>query len=216
MSRAIQSAFLIFQPALQSATGPKTIVAVPDAQETSDDACDIGSDAHVLQSACQTRQWPLDLSLVKADWNVKAAGTRYSPSSKAIGRRARDLRLFLRQQAKSLMARGAHDVHIALVAHGGLLHYLTEDWEGAEQFPGTGWVNCETRAYTFAHGVEDDADGDDARLVELMSSRRARGLAHAMLPREKQAELYHRAMQAWEDQGLQNHSKAGLEEEQDW
>lgn len=203
LSRALHSASLIFESVLRSATGPRAILALPDAQETSTDPCDIGSNLDTLNATCWKNQWPVDLSMVKCNWNVKEPGTRYSPSSKAIRNRARNLRMFLRQQARVLLADGEKDVHIALVAHGGFMHYLTEDWEGADRFPATGWHNCETRTYTFAQGVMSD-DGD-AWLDECMDGRRARGLTHAMVPCEMQGRLYQHAMRAWEAQGLQNH-----------
>lgn len=32
---------------------------------------------------------------------------------------------------------------------GGFLHYITDDWESKDKFPGTGWANTEFRSYTF-------------------------------------------------------------------
>ena len=206
MTRAIQSAAMIFEPALKAGKQPATILALPDAQEMSDDPCDIGSEIDVLSRACIENDWPVDLSLIQPGWNIKKPGTRYSPSSQAINRRARDLRVFLRQNARDFVAKGERDVHIALVAHGGFMHYFTGDWEGAEKGAATGWTNCEARSYTFALGLAASADAE-ARLDELISSRRRRGLQTAMILGAPQTAMYERAMQAWEDMGLQNHSK---------
>lgn len=211
LSRTIHSAHLIFQPAIESKTSPKTILALPDAQETSDDPCDIGSDPQVLRETCEKNHWPADLSLIKDGWNDKRVGGRYSPSSKAIERRARDLRIFFRKQARELIAAGDQDVQIALVTHGGFLHFFSEDWEYADKYPATGWVNCETRAYTFENGIDND-DDTDAHLIETVDSRRKRGLEDPIISKERQIELFTQAMQKWEDQGLQNPLKVGCEE----
>jgi hypothetical protein len=32
---------------------------------------------------------------------------------------------------------------------GGFLHYITDDWDSKDKFPGTGWANTEFRSYTF-------------------------------------------------------------------
>lgn len=212
LSRTIQSAYLIFQPSLEADGPPKTILALPDAQETSDDPCDTGSDLEVLKSTCEENHWPADLSLVKQGWNDKKVGGRYSGASKAIERRARDVRVFLRQKARDLITAGDSDVQIVLVSHGGFMHFFSEDWEEAAKFPATGWVNCETRAYTFEHDVNSD-DDIDAHVVETMDSRRIRGKNHPMISKDRQIELFAQAMQAWEDQGLQNPSKVGLDEQ---
>lgn len=197
---------MTFKSSFESEKSLKTILALPDAQETSDDPCDIGSDVEVLKNICEENYWPVDLSLVKDGWNVKRIGGRYSPATEAIASRARDARIFLRKLARDFIAAGDQNVHLVLVAHGGFLHYLTEDWENSDRFPGTGWVNCETRAYTFAHGVDND-DDMNAHLVETMDSRRRRGLDYPMISKEKQRALFDLAMQGWEDQGLQNPSK---------
>lgn len=217
MTRAIQSAYLIFQPLLEKPDRPQSLLAIPDAQETSDDPCDVGSDPELLREVCEQNRWPVDLSLVGPGWNEKHHRGRYSPSSKAIFRRARDVRLYLRQKARELIAAGDEDVQIVLLAHGGFMHYFTGDWEGADARPGTGWTNCEVRSYTFAEGVDDDRDyiDEDALLVEVMSSRKQRGLHHPMLDRKQQDVLYEKTMAAWESQGLQNHAKVGMGEDGD-
>ena len=60
-----------------------------------------------------------------------------------------------------------------LVSHGGLLHYITEDWEESEKYVGTGWYNCETRSYAWEAGVDSDDDG--AHILETQESRLRRG-----------------------------------------
>lgn len=211
MTRTIHSAYVIFNPALTSNSkcSPE-ILAIPDAQETSDDPCDIGSDPSILRSIVTKNNWPVDLSLIKDGWNVKSLGTRYSPHSDAIKARARDTRLFLRQKIRELVKNGDTDVNIALVTHGGFLHFFTEDWEDSWQFPATGWVNCETRAYAFELDPLGDED-QDARLVETEESRRKRGKMYPMFGKDKQPALFKCAMETWESQGLQRPDRVGME-----
>ncbi len=137
---------------------------------------------------------------------------RYSPHSDAIKARAKAVRKILRQKARELSQAGEIDSHIVLVAHGGILHYITADWEAAHKHSGTGWENCETRAYVFAEDFTSDADSD-AGFVETMESRRKRGFEHPMYGKEEQKRLFEAAMQGWEDQRLQRPDRLVLPEE---
>lgn len=211
LSRTLHTAFLTFSPALSNGKCPPRILAIPDAQETSDYPCDTGSDLEVLHGICAEQGWPADLSLVTEDWNIKTLDKRYSPATDAIKLRAHDTRLLLRQKARELAAAGHDTVEIVLVTHGGYLHYLTNDWEDADKHSGTGWENCEYRTYEFEASYNSDRD-EEAYLRETKESRARRGKEHAMLSRERQRELFQRMMQGWEDQGLQNPSKLGMEE----
>ncbi|EXJ72689.1 uncharacterized protein A1O5_03836 [Cladophialophora psammophila CBS 110553] len=207
LSRTLHTALLTFMPALTSSPKCKpTILAIPDAQETSDYPCDTGSDVDVLRDFCTERNWPVDLSLVTKSWNIKTLDNRYSPASEAIKTRARDCRRLLRQKARELAESGDNNVEIVLVTHGGYLHYLTDDWEDAAKLSGTGWENTEYRTYHFEHAFSNDSD-EEAFLIETMESRNRRGLEHSMLGHDKQQELFQKMMQGWEDQGLQNPSK---------
>ncbi|KAK5062949.1 hypothetical protein LTR84_005025 [Exophiala bonariae] len=211
LCRTLQTASLMFGQTLDSNSkcSPQ-ILALPDTQETSDDLCDVGSDPAVLQKIVADFKWPVDLSLIKDGWNDKTLESRYSPHSDAIAARARDARLFLRQKIRELVDGGSDpDVEIVLVTHGGYLHYFTDDWEDAFQFPGTGWRNCETRTYTFENGFAEDTDGD-ARLIETLESRRRRGKTDPMSGREKQPGLFELAMQSWENQGLPRPDRLGV------
>lgn len=209
LCRTLHSAFLTFSAALTSNNKcPPQILALPDAQETSDDLCDIGSDPSVLRGIIADNKWPVDQSLIHDDWNVKILGKRYSPHSTAIKARARDARIFLRQKIRDLVRNGDTDAQVILVTHGCYLHFFTDDWEDSYQYPGTGWHNCETRAYAFEKDFMEDADGE-ARLVETIESRQKRGKMHPMYDREKQYELFEIGMQNWESQGLQRPDKLG-------
>ncbi|KAI8722960.1 hypothetical protein NCS52_00150600 [Fusarium sp. LHS14.1] len=210
LRRTLQSAYLVFQPALttNSKCHPE-IIAIPDAQETSDDPCDVGTEPSVLHTVVSESKWPVDLSLVKDGWNVKALGTRYSPESNAIAARARDVRIFIRQKIRQLIEQGDTGPQIALVTHGGFLHYFTDDWEDSWLNPGTGWRNCETRSYEFKQDVMDDTDME-ASLTETMESRLRRGKGYPMPAGEEQAVLFEQAMENWENQGLQRPDRIGL------
>jgi len=212
LSRTLHTAHLTFSPALSNGKCQPLILAVPDAQETSDFPCDTGSDVDVLRGIIAEQNWKVDLSLVNEGWNIKTVNNRYSPASRAIQRRARDARILLRQKARELAEAGDEDVEIVLVAHGGYLHYLTDDWEDSDKLAGTGWENCEFRTYTFERDFMSDSD-EEAYFSETMESRRRRGKDHPMLDHDKQKELFNLSMQGWEDQGLQRADKLGAEDE---
>ncbi|KAJ4245255.1 hypothetical protein NW762_014125 [Fusarium torreyae] len=213
LCRTLQSAYLLFQPALEgSSKCHPEIIAIPDAQETSDDPCDVGTDPSVLRRVVSESNWPVDLSLVKDGWNVKALGTRYSPESKAIAARARDARIFIRQKIRQLIEQGDTEPQVALVTHGGFLHYFTDDWEDSWLNPGTAWRNCETRSYIFEQDVMKETDGE-AWLTETMESRLRRGKGNPMPAKGEQAVLFEQAMESWENQGLQRPDRIGVDGE---
>ncbi|KAM0081249.1 hypothetical protein ACKRZS_006579 [Fusarium odoratissimum] len=210
LCRTLQSAYMVFQSALEgSSKCHPEIIAIPDAQETSDDPCDVGTDPSALRKVVTESNWPVDLSLVKDGWNVKALGTRYSPESDAIAARARDARIFMRQKIRQLIEQGDTDPQVALVTHGGFLHYFTDDWEDSWLNPGTGWKNCETRSYVFEQDLMKDIDVE-VRLTETMESRLRRGKGNPMPAKEEQARLFEQAMESWESQGLQRPDRIGV------
>ncbi|EMT71464.1 histidine phosphatase superfamily [Fusarium oxysporum II5] len=210
LCRTLQSAYMVFQSALEgSSKCHPEIIAIPDAQETSDDPCDVGTDPSALRKVVTESNWPVDLSLVKDGWNVKALGTRYSPESDAIAARARDARIFMRQKIRQLIEQGDTDPQVALVTHGGFLHYFTDDWEDSWLNPGTGWKNCETRSYVFEQDLMKDIDVE-VRLTETMESRLRRGKGNPMPAKEEQAGLFEQAMESWESQGLQRPDRIGV------
>ncbi|RAK83047.1 hypothetical protein BO79DRAFT_279263 [Aspergillus costaricaensis CBS 115574] len=210
MCRTLQTASLVFQTALTSTLKSQRIIAFPDAQETSTDPCDIGSDPDILRRVVEKEKWPVDLSLVKDGWNQKKARSRYSQSSDAIRARARDTRLFLRGLLRELVSKGDDDAEIVLVTHGGFLHYLTDDWEDSYRHPGTGWYNCETRAYVFERDFRSNHD-EEAWLMETRESRWRRGKAHPMYGKKDQVKLFTAAMERWQGQGLQRPDEVDLD-----
>ncbi|RAL16305.1 uncharacterized protein BO97DRAFT_440096 [Aspergillus homomorphus CBS 101889] len=200
LRRTIYTALQSFEPVFQARPDLK-VVALPDAQETSDVACDTGSDPAVLRKEMEEKNLPVDLSLVHEGWNVKnEMSGRYAPTNKAIKERARAARRWLKARPEQ---------EIVLVTHGGFLHYFTEDWEDSSQFQGTGWTNTEYRTYQFSEEVHTDdlegyqIDGDNATLVETLESRQRRGKKGPMPDREQQKRLYKIGTQGWDNQGLQ-------------
>lgn len=202
LTRTIHTAVLSFRPALEGGNCVPTIIALPDTQETSDFPCDTGSDVEVLRKKCAEEEWPVDLSRLTPDWNVKTPNSRYSPTGHAVKARANAARIQVRDLLKQLVHAGNKDAQIVLVTHGGYLHYFTGDWEDSNKYLGTGWLNTEVRSYTFVDGV--DSDDADAALVETLDSRIRRGKQTPMLAHEKQQELFYAGHEAWEAQGLGN------------
>ncbi|KPI42428.1 uncharacterized protein AB675_9508 [Cyphellophora attinorum] len=227
LTRTIQTAYYTFQPLLdpnhpahEKVAGSKSklvypkIIALPDAQEVTADSCDTGSSPAALSLNVAMNQWPAYLGLITPEWTDKSFGTRYSPELDAVQARARDVRYWLRAKARDLVREtgGREDIEIALATHGGFLHFLTEDWEGAAESHGTGWKNCETRAYVFEAGVEE-YDGEsveeveavmEARIVETFESRERRDVKGRPLPsRERQEKMFRDTMRKWEEQGLE-------------
>lgn len=205
LTRTIHTASLTFKPALENGTCNPRIIALPDAQETSDYPCDTGSDVDVLTRKCADEKWLVDLSRLNDGWNDKSSTSRYSPMAEAIRTRAKAARQQIRHLTRALVAAGNPDPQVVLVTHGGYLHYFTEDWEDSNKYLGTGWYNCETRSYTFEAGI--DSNDDAAHIIETQESRRQRGKSARGADRQEQQQLYQKSLQGWEAQGLQNPTK---------
>ncbi|XPS92342.1 hypothetical protein M3J09_001739 [Ascochyta lentis] len=118
LRRTLHTALLVFEELLQFKPDLR-IIALPELQETSDLPCDTGSLVGELEK--EFRGKPVDFSLVPHDWTDKVNGV-FTPQSNCIAARCRKVRHFL----ASLQAE-----HVAVVAHGAVLHYLTDDWYGA-------------------------------------------------------------------------------------
>ncbi|EPS34072.1 hypothetical protein POX_a00947 [Penicillium oxalicum] len=195
LRRTLYTALESFAPVFEAHPDMK-LIALPDAQETSDVPCDTGSDAEVLEKEFAGK--PVDLGLLHDGWNVKEG--RYAPRAKALKERARATRRWLKARPEK---------EIVLVTHGGYLHYFTEDWEDSSQYQGTGWKNTEYRTYTFTDEDHNEdleghpIDGDNATLTETLESRQRRGKAGPMPDRQQQKTLYKIGTQGWDDQGLQ-------------
>ncbi|KAI0773660.1 phosphoglycerate mutase-like protein [Fomes fomentarius] len=103
----------------------KPIIVLPQLQEVNDLPCDTGSAREDL--AADPEYAGLDFSALTPDWTSKAGV--YAASDAAIRARARWLRRWLRARPEQ---------HIAVVAHGDLLRYITtgrnthEPWANVE------------------------------------------------------------------------------------
>ena len=89
------------------------VVALPEIQETSDLPCDTGSEIDILRQ--KFAHEPVDLGLVPKGWESKMG--KWEATSTAIEARAREARVWLR---------GRTEEDVAVVTHGGFLHFLTE------------------------------------------------------------------------------------------
>jgi len=118
LHRTVHTALLVFEELLKFKPDLR-IIALAELQETSDLPCDIGSSVVELEREFHGK--PVDLSLVPVKWTDKVTGM-FTPRSDRIAARCRKARHFL----ASLRAE-----HVAVVAHGAVLHYLTDDWYGA-------------------------------------------------------------------------------------
>ncbi|KAF9893501.1 hypothetical protein FE257_010813 [Aspergillus nanangensis] len=146
LRRTIQTAAYVFAPELEKRQIP--FILVPNAQEISGLTCDIGHDVEVTKSearrlivAATGPSWDpanLDTTLIDESWNSKKGV--YAPTLPAVQRRAAALREWIYNRPEN---------HVALVTHGGFLHYFTEDWTGYEKARGTGYQNCECRILEF-------------------------------------------------------------------
>lgn len=120
LRRTIYTALLGFKSEVERGM---TVLALPEVQETADVPCDTGSDVDILQDELKSK--PVDLSRVKEGWNSKKG--RWAPTAGALEKRAKEARQWLKARSEK---------EIVVVTHGGLLHYLTEDWTDYNQTMG--------------------------------------------------------------------------------
>ena len=121
LRRTIYTTLLGFKPEVERGL---RIIALPEVQETADVPCDTGTDADILKEEMKGK--PVDLSRVNDGWNSKSG--RWAPIATALEKRAREARQWLKARPEK---------QIVLVTHGGLLHYLTEDWSDYKLALGT-------------------------------------------------------------------------------
>lgn len=120
------------------------LVALPEAQETSDLPCDTGLPVAGPAAECDAldSKWRgcVSFNLVPAEgWGSKAG--RWASDEEALKSRARETRRWLREKMKELSLSDSNATVVdgekqyiqgdcVLVTHGEFLHLLTEDWEG--------------------------------------------------------------------------------------
>lgn len=157
MKRAIQTAI---QALARDEAGP--VKAVDILQETSDAPNDTGSDVDTLRDLFGPAA--VDLSRVRDGWNEKSAGV-FEPEWNKLLARSREARRLIRGLA------GSGDDHVVVVSHGGMLHFLTDEWQGLSLQCPSKWSNCEYRSYEF---VDSTGEDDEAALRETVESWRRR------------------------------------------
>ncbi|KAK9320831.1 histidine phosphatase superfamily [Lipomyces orientalis] len=159
LRRTIQTASYAFAPVLKKSNVP--FLLVPQAQEISALACDVGQERSVLEEELPNLitnklldfySVKVDTTLLEDGWNSKKG--IYLPRLHAVQERAAALRLWLWQRPES---------HIILVTHGAFLHYLTEDWTSYDPNRGTAYRNCEFRRFAFSEASNDQ----EAHLFEV-------------------------------------------------
>ncbi|KAL9575988.1 MAG: hypothetical protein Q9212_007492, partial [Teloschistes hypoglaucus] len=207
LRRTIQTTMLAFEP--ETSRGVPCI-ALAELQETSDLPCDTGS--KVSEISKDFKDAAIDFSLVPEDWNSKLG--KWEATQYAIDARCHEARKWLKSRDEDV---------VVVVAHGGLLHYLTQDWTDSSKFQGkddlqtdralstiplnfdgspavgTGWENTEFRTYRFA-----DADDDDsAAMEETAESYEQRKQTIKPLTKEEKLQLRETATKAWQEQGYE-------------
>lgn len=120
LRRTLYTALLSFIPEVERGI---QVIALPELQEISDLPSDTGSDAEPLKLEMKGK--PVDLSLVHEGWNNKLG--KWDPTEEAIEARVKEARQWLKSRPEK---------EIVVVTHGGLLHYLTEDWTDSGKFEG--------------------------------------------------------------------------------
>lgn len=180
--RTLYTALVTFKPVLEAKADLK-IIALPELQETSMMPCDVGASVDELRLEFEGKQ--VDLSHVYDGWNDKLEGP-FSPETERVMSRCRKARRLLQRR---------EEANVAVVSHGGLLHFLTEDWEDAMKGCGTGWSNCELRTYTF--NMTTDSSITNAPIIETPISLIRRMHSAQPLSSDEQIQLAAVAQASW-------------------
>lgn len=137
MRRTLLTCYHSFRPALDN-NSDKKITALPLVQEISANPCDVGSEPVVLRAEFGSLRedgapaW-LDDSELTRGWNDKvAAASPWAPRPERLEERARAARRWLRELGRTAGDGKDADAEIAVVTHGGFLHFLTQDWDGMD------------------------------------------------------------------------------------
>jgi len=125
MRRTLYTCLLSFAPVVEAGRPGSKVIALPDVQEVSLYGCDLGTDVDKLKVEFGDQ---VDFSNVPASWNDKSPASKYYPTPEKLAARARDARLWLRNLANKL----GEDAQIVVVSHGGILHFITEEWDDIE------------------------------------------------------------------------------------
>lgn len=133
MRRTLLTCHQSFEPAVTGKN--QKIIALPLVQEISTNPCDTGSEPVVLRAEFGSLRedgaaaWLDDRELHRG-WNDKTGPeSPWAPRPERLEARARGARRWLRELGRS---GGGADAEIAVVTHGGFLHFLTQDWDGMD------------------------------------------------------------------------------------
>ena len=125
LRRTIYTTLISFQPDIEQRG--LQVIALPELQEVGDWPCDTGSDVAVLREELEGQ--PVDLSRIPDDWNSKAG--EWGSTDGVVTKRAAKVRQWLKARPEK---------NIVVVTHGGLVHYLTQDWTGDGKFEGVSHI----------------------------------------------------------------------------
>ena len=114
------------------------VISIPELQETSDLPCDTGSPVEELKREFAGQ--PVSFDLLEPNWFIKKG--KWAAEARAIEGRARTARQWLRDRPEK---------HIVAVTHGGVLHYITEDWHGMDKLQGKQFFFLPFRAISTVH-----------------------------------------------------------------
>ncbi|KAL1306223.1 hypothetical protein AAFC00_004315 [Neodothiora populina] len=191
LKRTIYTALLSFAPVIKQKN--LKVLLLPELQETSDLPCDTGSSLEEIRKEFAGQ--PIDTSIMEmsqnADWTSKTG--RWAPNSSAIEERAKVAREFLYSRDEK---------EVAVVTHGGFLHYFTQDWSDISRLDGTpsagtGWANTEYRHYIVT------TPNGEVQLVETPESRKKRLPDVKPLSKEEQKNLQRATQAQWAEQERQ-------------
>lgn len=156
MKRALQTCLISFEPCVKRGM---TVVAMPWAQEATDEASDTGSPIQVIRRDFDSE---VNLDLLEDGWFRKEGANGTEPD--VLMERAVRLRRWLK-------ARTEHE--IVLVTHGQFAHFLTGNVnDKGEQTTGW-WKEAELRSFDFVDGRVGDPN-DKAMIREAHESLKKR------------------------------------------
>ncbi|KAI2617352.1 histidine phosphatase superfamily [Hypoxylon sp. NC1633] len=167
LRRTIETAILGVKPMVRDDI---KIELMPELQEVNASPSSTGSPVEDL-SRCYGKV--VDLTTLGDFWYRKGPETPFAPDPEKVEARALVARRKIRDVARSAVASGNPDTHIAVVTHGEFAHWLTDDFVGVSERHNSGWANLEFRSYKFITLDESDRQ---ARLVEKVGSRARRGV----------------------------------------
>ncbi|KAI5818677.1 histidine phosphatase superfamily [Pyronema omphalodes] len=164
LKRTLQTTLLGFPGQISSGV---PVIALPDLQETSDMPCDTGSSVEILKADPKLKTTDYG-DKMEVNWEeVEKAGDAWFSKEGIYGATPERLKERAERVRKWLKSR--EEQHVVCVLHGGFLHYLTEDWTGSNDLPGTGWTNTEFRNFNFS-----TVPGEETKLVETEHSQKNR------------------------------------------